>query len=44
MGDNIDLDILSIYGNIPFDAMGMIKVVPHDKLVTEEFPLGKTHA
>ena len=44
MGDNIDLNIVSINGNIPFHAMSMIKVVPHDKLVTEDFSSGKTHA
>ena len=30
VGDNVDLNIVSINGNKPFHAMGVIKIVPHD--------------
>ena len=37
VGDNIDLNIVSINGNTPFHAMGMIKVTTKSAAVTDEY-------
>ena len=37
VGDNIDLNIVSINGNTPFHAMGMIKVIPRNEAVTNDY-------
>ena len=37
VGDNIDLNIVSVNGNTPFHAMGLIKIFKYSSLITDSF-------
>ena len=43
VGDNIDLNIVSVKVNTPFHAMGLIKIIKYSSLITDSFLNKKYH-